>query len=56
VAIEDSPTGIAAAEAAGCAVLAVPSEVPVGPGPLRTVRDSLDGVDLPYLAGLLSRR
>ncbi|HEV7756316.1 MAG TPA: HAD family phosphatase [Mycobacteriales bacterium] len=52
VAIEDSPTGIAAAEAAGCAVLAVPSEVPVPAGPLRTVRESLVGVDLAYLGGL----
>jgi HAD superfamily hydrolase (TIGR01509 family) len=56
VAIEDSPTGIAAAEAAGCAVLAVPSEVPVETGPLRTVRESLTGVDVAYLAGLLARR
>jgi HAD superfamily hydrolase (TIGR01509 family) len=56
VAIEDSPTGIAAAEAAGCAVLAVPSEVPVPPGPLRTVRDSLVGVDTGHLAGLLATR
>jgi beta-phosphoglucomutase-like phosphatase (HAD superfamily) len=55
VAVEDSPTGIAAAEAAGCAVLAVPSEVPVDPGPLRTVRESLVGVDVAYLAGLLDR-
>jgi HAD superfamily hydrolase (TIGR01509 family) len=55
VAIEDSPTGIAAAEAAGCAVLAVPSELPVPPGPLRTVRESLRGVDIDYLAGLLAR-
>jgi HAD superfamily hydrolase (TIGR01509 family) len=53
VAIEDSPTGIAAAEAAGCAVLAVPSEVPVPAGPLRTVRETLVGVDLDYLDGLL---
>jgi HAD superfamily hydrolase (TIGR01509 family) len=56
VAIEDSPTGIAAAEAAGCAVLAVPSEVPVEAGPLRTVRESLAGVDVAYLAGLLTVR
>jgi beta-phosphoglucomutase-like phosphatase (HAD superfamily) len=55
VAIEDSPTGISAAEAAGCAVLAVPSEVPVPPGPLRTVRESLQGVDVEYLTGLLAR-
>jgi HAD superfamily hydrolase (TIGR01509 family) len=56
VAIEDSPTGIAAAEAAGCAVLAVPSEVPVPPGPLRTVRDSLVGVDVACLTALLAAR
>ena len=56
VAIEDSPTGIAAAEAAGCAVLAVPSEVPVPPGRLRTVRDSLVGVDVACLTALLAAR
>ena len=32
VVLEDSPTGIAAARAAGCPVIAVPS-VPVPPGP-----------------------
>ncbi len=37
VAIEDSPLGITSAEAAGCAVLAVPSEVPIAPAPTRTV-------------------
>ena len=52
VAIEDSPTGAAAAEAAGCAVLAVPSEVEVPPGERRTIRDSLSGVDLAYLRDL----
>jgi HAD superfamily hydrolase (TIGR01509 family) len=54
VAIEDSPTGAAAAEAAGCTVLAVPSEVPVPAGERRTIRDSLAGVDLAYLRGLLT--
>ena len=53
VAIEDSPTGVASAAAAGCAVLAVPSEVPVPPGERRTIRDSLAEVDLAYLRGLL---
>ncbi|HEY3014429.1 MAG TPA: HAD family phosphatase [Nocardioides sp.] len=53
VAIEDSPTGATAAEAAGCAVLAVPSEVPVPPGKRRTVRQSLAEVDVAYLRGLL---
>ena len=51
VAIEDSPLGIAAAEAAGCAVLAVPSEVAIEPAPTRSVRDSLTGVTLQHLGG-----
>ncbi|WP_225836681.1 HAD-IA family hydrolase [Streptomyces sp. NK08204] len=44
VAVEDTETGVASAEAAGCAVLAVPSLAPIGAGPGRTVRDSLVGV------------
>lgn len=45
VAIEDSPTGAASAEAAGCRVLAVPHHVPV-PGSARiSSRDSLAGLD-----------
>jgi HAD superfamily hydrolase (TIGR01509 family) len=44
LAIEDSPTGIAAAEAAGCPVLAVPRELPIPPGPHRVVRPSLAGL------------
>ncbi|MFE7060177.1 HAD-IA family hydrolase [Streptomyces californicus] len=39
--VEDSPTGIAAAEAAGCRVLAVPSSVPIDPAPGRRVRFDL---------------
>lgn len=50
VAIEDSPRGIASAEASGCAVVAVPSEVPVPPGPHRVVIDTLEGVTLDWLA------
>jgi HAD superfamily hydrolase (TIGR01509 family) len=53
VAIEDSPTGVAAAVAAGCTVLAVPSEVPIPPTDRYTLRDSLAGVDLRYLRALL---
>jgi HAD superfamily hydrolase (TIGR01509 family) len=47
VVLEDSPTGIAAAQAAGCPVIAVPS-VPVSPGPgLITVKSLNDvGFDL----------
>lgn len=44
VAIEDSPTGVLAAERAGAAVLVVPCEVPVGPGPRRVHRPSLEGL------------
>jgi HAD superfamily hydrolase (TIGR01509 family) len=53
VAIEDSPLGIEAAQAAGCAVLAVPSEVGVSAAPGRTVRDSLLGLTVDDLAALL---
>ncbi|MGH3358025.1 MAG: HAD family hydrolase [Nocardioidaceae bacterium] len=45
VAIEDSPTGAASAEAAGCRVLAVPHHVPVPASPRRTSVDSLEGLD-----------
>ncbi|MFF4899084.1 HAD-IA family hydrolase [Streptomyces sp. NPDC001068] len=44
VAVEDTETGVASAEAAGCAVLAVPSLAPIGEAPGRTVRDTLVGV------------
>lgn len=53
VAIEDSPTGTAAAVAAGCTVLVVPCEVPVEPGERRVFRESLEGVDLAFLSGIL---
>lgn len=56
VAVEDSPTGTAAAVAAGCTVLVVPSEVPVEPGERRVLRDSLVGVDAALLAELLPGR
>ncbi|MFE5333950.1 HAD family hydrolase [Embleya sp. NPDC056575] len=56
VVVEDSPTGIAAGEAAGCAVLAVPSMTPIPPAPTRTVVDSLEEVDLAYLRDLARAR
>ena len=40
-ALEDSPNGVASAEAAGCRVIAVPSLVPIEPTPSRTVVRSL---------------
>ncbi len=53
VAIEDSPTGTASAVAAGCTVLVVPCELPVAPGERRVFRESLEGVDLAFLSGIL---
>ncbi|HST64840.1 MAG TPA: HAD family hydrolase, partial [Mycobacteriales bacterium] len=56
VAIEDSPTGTASAVAAGCAVLVVPAgDVPVPPGPGRTLAATLAGLTVPDLAALLPR-
>ncbi|MER7419476.1 HAD family phosphatase [Micromonospora peucetia] len=53
VAIEDSPTGVASALAAGAAVLAVPAEVPIGPLDGVHQLASLTGADLELLAALL---
>ncbi|WP_408607348.1 HAD family hydrolase [Kitasatospora mediocidica] len=53
VAVEDTPTGVASAHAAGCAVLAVPSsDVPIAPAERITLLDSLVGVDLALLGSL----
>ncbi|MEV0677569.1 HAD family phosphatase [Actinosynnema sp. NPDC050436] len=52
VAVEDSPTGVRSAVAAGCTVLVVPCDVPVPPGERRVFRDSLVGVDLAVLGAL----
>jgi HAD superfamily hydrolase (TIGR01509 family) len=52
VAIEDSPTGVASALAAGATVLAVPNHVPLSPGPRVTLVESLVGVGLADLAVL----
>ncbi|MFE3188136.1 HAD family hydrolase [Nocardia sp. NPDC059240] len=53
VAIEDSPTGATAAQAAGCALLVVPCEVPVPDAPGRTFRESLVGLTLDDLEDLV---
>jgi HAD superfamily hydrolase (TIGR01509 family) len=55
VAIEDSPTGVASAEAAGCAVVAVPHHVPLDPAPGRTIVSSLAGLRLVDLDRLVRR-
>lgn len=53
VAVEDTPTGVASASAAGCAVLAVPSsDVPIPGGSRVTLLDSLEHADLALLGKL----
>ncbi len=58
VAVEDSPVGIASAVGAGCAVLAVPSEISLSTQDTRsgaaTIVPSLIGVDLEFLRGLVA--
>ncbi|MHC3472073.1 HAD family hydrolase [Streptomyces sp. 7R007] len=52
--VEDTATGVAAAEAAGCHVVAVPSVAPIAPATRRTVVSSLEEVDLAFLRGLIA--
>lgn len=58
VVLEDSPAGVAAGEAAGCAVVAVPSVpgVVFGAGPRRLVVGSLADVSTADLRALVSAR
>lgn len=56
VAIEDSPTGITSAEAAGCVVVAVPHHVPIETAPGRVLVDSLAQLDVATLDALVRRR
>ncbi|WP_411106378.1 HAD family hydrolase [Streptomyces sp. cmx-4-9] len=51
--IEDTATGVEAAEAAGCRVVAVPSVGLIAPAPGRTVVGSLEDVDLAFLRALI---
>lgn len=53
--IEDTATGVAAAEAAGCRVVAVPSVAPIAPADGRVVVRSLEEVDLRFLRTLITR-
>jgi HAD superfamily hydrolase (TIGR01509 family) len=53
VVLEDSPTGIAAARAAGCPVIAVPS-VPVPPGRGLLTVESLEEVGIDLLEGIVT--
>jgi HAD superfamily hydrolase (TIGR01509 family) len=52
--VEDTATGVAAAEAAGCLVVAVPSVAPIASAHRRTVVTSLEVVDLAFLRGLMA--
>jgi HAD superfamily hydrolase (TIGR01509 family) len=54
VVIEDTPTGVAAAEAAGCPVVAVPSITAISAAPGRTVLPSLEHVDVNFLRSLIT--
>ncbi len=54
LAIEDSATGAASADAAGCVVLAVPHMVSVPDGPRRRLRTTLAGLDPAGVAALWS--
>jgi HAD superfamily hydrolase (TIGR01509 family) len=56
VAIEDSPTGIASAEAAGCVVVAIPHHVPVSAADTRTIVVSLADLDVAGLDALVRGR
>ncbi|MCQ0022080.1 HAD family phosphatase [Streptomyces somaliensis DSM 40738] len=51
--VEDTATGVAAAEAAGCRVVAVPSLAPIAPADGRAVVGSLEEVDLGFLRALV---
>ncbi|MFF3290019.1 HAD family hydrolase [Streptomyces sp. NPDC003023] len=54
--VEDTATGVAAAEAAGCRVVAVPSVSPIQPAGGRVVVSSLEEVDLVFLRTLISTK
>lgn len=56
VALEDSPNGVAAAEAAGCVTVAVPGLAAIPAVPGRLVARSLAELDLATLAGLVASR
>ncbi|MBO3748782.1 HAD family phosphatase [Streptosporangiaceae bacterium NEAU-GS5] len=53
--LEDSPNGVAAATAAGCAVVAVPTLVPIPPAPRRLVARSLTEITPDTLRTLVSQ-
>lgn len=54
VVIEDSPTGTASGQAAGCVVVAVPNEVPIEPAPRRLIVRSLTELSVDRLRALVA--
>lgn len=56
VAIEDSPTGVASAEAAGCTVVAVPHNVPIEPAPGRRLVASLRDLSADTLSAMITEQ
>ena len=56
LAIEDSPAGVASAEAAGVPVVAVPHVVPLPPGPRRVIVPSLAGTTIAELYALVRQQ
>ena len=56
VVVEDSPSGVAAGLAAGCAVLGVPSLAPLAAAPGLVLRDTLEGLAVADLERLLLDR
>jgi HAD superfamily hydrolase (TIGR01509 family) len=56
VALEDSPNGVASATAAGCHVIAVPSQLPIKPARGVTVLSSLSSINVATLRGLAEDR
>ncbi|MEU0375388.1 HAD family phosphatase [Streptomyces sp. NPDC006283] len=54
--VEDTATGVASAEAAGCRVVAVPSVSPIQPAVGRVVVQSLEEVDVVFLRTLISAK
>ncbi len=55
VALEDSPSGVASAAAAGCVTIAVPSLAPVQARPGLTIMGSLADVDLALIRSALAQ-
>lgn len=52
--VEDTETGVASGEAAGCQVVAVPSVAPIAAAAGRRIVTTLEDVNVPFLQGLMT--